>query len=50
MVEEGLARAAEGQAADDCPTTGGGAAQYINNLVEPSGASAEEGEDKPGGA
>lgn len=50
MVEEGLARATEGQAADDCPATGGGAAQYINNLVEPSAASAEEGEDKRGGA
>ena len=50
MVEEGLARATEGQAADDCPATGGGAAQYINNLVKPSGASAEEGKDKPGGA
>ena len=50
MVEKGLARATEWQAADDCPATGGGAAQYMNNIVEPSEASAEEGEDKPGDA
>ena len=34
MVEEGLARATEGQASDYCPATGGGAGQDIDNLVE----------------
>ena len=45
MVEEGLARATEGQASDDCPATGGGAGQDIVNLVEPSATSADEGKD-----
>ena len=46
MVEEGLARATEGQASGYCPATGGGAGQDIDNLVEPSATSADEGKDK----